>query len=244
MGNSDLIEIGSYPNAAQAEIVRLFLSDNGVEACVSGASSNTMLSYIGSALGGVRVLVRQADVAAATSVLELVLDSQQLPGAQWFCGRCKVEVDAGFELCWSCGEARSQVEERLPEIPDGRDLAQPQQSADAPAARHLDGGPVVDESNPYAALVAVAAQSSGDGEQAISADERAEARLVSGWRAAVIGLAIFPFSVYSMYQLLRAGMVASRLSDSGMRRFYAALFLNAISALLWGGVLASATGVY
>jgi Putative prokaryotic signal transducing protein len=74
-------------------------------------------------------------------------------------------------------------------------------------------------------------------------ESAADATARRAWRAAVIGLLVFPplLHVYSLWQLLQIPAAEDQLSDAGKRRLYAAVALDAIvfgaAALLWFGLL-------
>ena len=99
-----LKKIRVYLTAFEAEQARNRLLAEGVQAFVEGANAQTALSYVGYAVGGVKLLVAEADVDRA----EQILNENTIPqGGAWTCGTCFSEVDAGFEICWNCGGDRS-----------------------------------------------------------------------------------------------------------------------------------------
>jgi hypothetical protein len=53
-------------------------------------------------------LINNGDLKIAQDVLEGFLASRgSLPAkGPWVCSACGAQVDAGFEICWQCGEAR------------------------------------------------------------------------------------------------------------------------------------------
>lgn len=119
VANSDFVQIASFGNAAEAEQLRSVLEDHEVPAFVDGANANTALSHVGSALGGVRVLVSVSDAQRAAEIIESLVEEDDTSGGPWFCGRCKKEVDGDFQVCWSCGEPRTprtDVEQPFPQV--------------------------------------------------------------------------------------------------------------------------------
>lgn len=62
-----LVTIASYADPIGANIARSVLDSEGIAACLGAETTNTMLSYYGSALGGVKLMVfaDQADKAKA-----------------------------------------------------------------------------------------------------------------------------------------------------------------------------------
>ncbi len=62
-----LVTIASFADPIGANIARSVLDSEGIAACLGAETTNTMLSYYGSALGGVKLMVfaEQADKAKA-----------------------------------------------------------------------------------------------------------------------------------------------------------------------------------
>lgn len=54
-------------------------------------------------------LINNDDLAVAQTVLDGFLASRgSLPKpGPWVCANCQAEVDAGFDICWRCGAART-----------------------------------------------------------------------------------------------------------------------------------------
>ncbi|GIW99562.1 MAG: hypothetical protein KatS3mg111_2895 [Pirellulaceae bacterium] len=104
MGENKLVVLERMPDAMSAYALRNRLEAAGIFAVVEGAESNITLSYVGSALGGVKVLVPQDQLTAARNILADRRDpSDDVPDHDWICQRCFSEVDAGFAICWKCG---------------------------------------------------------------------------------------------------------------------------------------------
>lgn len=92
----------------EAEILRDRLESGGIPAFVQGAEANLSLSYVGTALGGVRVQVSEVDLEAARELIEA--DAyQRLTAGAWICPRCEEPNDASFDLCYSCSLPRSMA---------------------------------------------------------------------------------------------------------------------------------------
>ena len=70
-----LTEVANYATAVEAELTRNILAEHGIEAVVDGADLGTFLSLVGSALGGVKVLVEKEDLNEAR---QIVLDQREL----------------------------------------------------------------------------------------------------------------------------------------------------------------------
>lgn len=144
--NSDFEKVANFADAFQAEHVLSVLQENGVEGFLDNVATQTALSYVGVATGGINLFVHRKDAEQARAMLdeiEVGIDHQQPP---WFCKKCEVEVDGGFEVCWSCGEPQGDVGELLR-----------QADSAPPAGESIETGQPFDDSqsrdseNPYAA---------------------------------------------------------------------------------------------
>lgn len=114
MPKSDFVEIANFALETEALQFRSMLESHGIEAFADGTAAGTMLSYFGTALGGIRLYVKADDVAAATEVLQSINQADSVADQPWFCGKCHEDVDAGFHVCWSCGQPRAEVEQIAP----------------------------------------------------------------------------------------------------------------------------------
>lgn len=114
MPKSDFVEIANFALETEALQFRSMLESHGIEAFADGTAAGTMLSYFGTALGGIRLYVKADDVAAATEVLRSINQADATDDEAWFCGECHEKVDAGFHVCWSCGQPRAEVELATP----------------------------------------------------------------------------------------------------------------------------------
>ncbi len=237
MVTSDFVEIASYANAVEAEHTRALLEENGLSAFVDGAAANTALSYVGTAIGGVRVFVRAGDTEQALGIIENVFEESDTSAAPWFCGRCAETVDGTFDVCWSCGEVRASAERPFPVAPDvapSRPGTEGDSDANWPA---LDNS-CYDQSNPYASPM-TAETIAAPGDEGAQISPWAEAMLLRAWRASILGLVFLPFvlHLYSMYLLARAAMTAGKFSPDGEKRFYRAFGVNVVAGLIWGLVI-------
>ncbi len=114
MSHSELIEVAGPPFLAMAEEIRLFLQQHGIRAVLNNTNAGAMLPHLGTAIG-VPVLVSAGDAVRASQLLEQRQPGSQSPAEAWYCGACQVDVEPGFETCWSCGQPRSDVEQPAPE---------------------------------------------------------------------------------------------------------------------------------
>jgi len=230
---SSLIQIASFGNPVEAEQVRLVLENQGIAAFVDGANASNVLSHVGTALGGVRLLVAQHDVARAT---EIIRSSEGTTGSAedaWFCGHCREEVDAGFDVCWSCGKDRDEVEQPFPH-PSSESSSEATEQVDVDVDHVTENfapeRPAEDKLNPYASPLAdsipVPSEVKPSAETIV--DPAVEAMLLRAWRASILGLVFFPILLhfYSMYLLIRASTLRTGFTPAGNRRFYQAFAVN------------------
>ena len=231
MAAAEFVEIASFANAAEAEQVRGILEENGLTAFVSGAEATTALSHLSIGLGGVRLLVRAEHAAPAAELLES-FDRPPADAAPWFCGQCREEVDGAFEVCWSCGQPRTEVEQPFPErcVASAPDSDTPVETT---ALESPDDYGQADF-NPYASPQVTAARDRTEPLPKLHAE--AEAMLERAWRAAIIGLVLFPVltHLYSAALLIRASMLTADFSPAGRRRFYGAMVVNLAAAGVGG----------
>lgn len=98
--------VGVYPSITEASIVRGRLDQAGIRSWMQEELTAGQLFQVGTALGGVKLQVADNDLQRAR---ELIADepSQGTTGAAWNCPRCGSDVDAGFEICWSCQATRA-----------------------------------------------------------------------------------------------------------------------------------------
>lgn len=237
MDENKFIKVATYANATDAEHIRNVLEANGISAFIDAAATNTALSYVGTALGGVRVFVRADDVQHAIEVIASDDDASNSGRAPWFCGSCEEEIEGSFDICWSCGEPREQVARPLPnsrKIDHFKAGIAVDGTANAPTSFRRD----LDSTNPYAALTATeVARTQHD--QPVAISQEAEDMLLRAWRASIIGIGLFPLILhfYSMYLLIRATMIAKDFSPDGNKRFYRAFVVNVIFGCVWTAFL-------
>ena len=100
--------VGVYSSITEASIVRGRLDQAGIRSWMQEELTAGQLFQVGTALGGVKLQVANNDLQRAR---ELIADepSQGTTGAAWNCPRCGSDVDAGFEICWSCQATRADL---------------------------------------------------------------------------------------------------------------------------------------
>ncbi|QDT39856.1 putative signal transducing protein [Stratiformator vulcanicus] len=112
--NSGLTEITTCASEVNANHLKAVLAAEGIEAFVAGGRAETMMSYVGVALGGVNLLTRPAQAEAAREIISGRQHSNDATQPDWYCRDCKVAVDCGFECCWSCEQSRGLVGGEIP----------------------------------------------------------------------------------------------------------------------------------
>ena len=166
MQQTDLVTIATFATSHEAGIARAELEASGIEAFVNDAASNITLSHIGTALGGVKLQVNQQDAARAREELKSLDEVSDIP--EWICSECNSEVDAGFQTCWSCGNACS---------PDQATASlDPEQSSETTNSVSLAGTEA----------------------KALTGLERTDDVAKRAWRAALLGVLFAPLLIYAI----------------------------------------------
>ncbi len=71
----DLVKLGTYGSTTEAELIRARLQVNGIDAVVQADVASGMVPVL-AGVEGVRVLVRESDLAEAYLVLERMLPAR------------------------------------------------------------------------------------------------------------------------------------------------------------------------
>ena len=211
---------------------------------VTDETAASMLSYVGSAVGGARVQVDEHEARRAGEILLGIADDdppEELKG-YWRCRACQEVVDPGFEVCWSCLQPRTEVQdetfrptlavladeanEDAPGRPLMFQLLQPSREA-----RGKDG------LNPYAPSGAIGGNTTRQRLEIVPLTDPDEL-VTRAWRASVLGLFLLPplLHVYSMYLLLRVSLGPAAMSPRASRRFYFAMIINLLVGLICGAI--------
>lgn len=110
MSTLDLVTIQKFGTPQDAHLARSVLDAAGIVALVTDEAAATWMWHVGTALGGARVQVAARDAARARQVLqEMAVPVAQGDSDDWTCPQCGAEVDAGFDICWSCETPRGQT---------------------------------------------------------------------------------------------------------------------------------------
>ena len=75
----DLVELARYPSSMEASLARSHLEAEGIRAELDGEGAANWLSFIGSAIGGVRILVNDNDVHRASEILKSIGSVETAP---------------------------------------------------------------------------------------------------------------------------------------------------------------------
>jgi hypothetical protein len=214
MSESSIIAVAMFQSYQEASIAQAALAAEGIDSEIAGGVIADTLAYFGSATGGVRLLVSEQDAARASEVLDSRTQGRLSPAPAWQCPDCGEEVEGDFDLCWSCGRARSED-----------DVAAAQTAGDS-RAQPIDAMAWREEAD--------AARSIEDENRASEDSESAEALVDRAWKAAVLGIVLFPLLVYALVLLLHVSRIPPAHASW---KFYASLLIVAGMALLWWELL-------
>lgn len=218
-----LVEIARFDDLFRAETVRIGLEELGIPAFVEGAETNRAMHYVGTALGGIRVLVpADKKVEAETAIAQIEYQNSNAPSPAWVCPNCGEEVEGNFESCWSCHTERPANPKLAPLRADEHEVEDDDDAEPIPARD--------DEANPYSAPRTTKPIS----EVASGMDAaQVEAVVLRAWRASVIGLFFCPvlLHAYSMFVLIDTRDAVSLLSETGKRRRFWAVVINVLMLL-------------
>ena len=234
-----LVTIRRYSSVWQAETTRNRLAEAGIAAFVTEAETSTMLSHIGTALGGVRVRVAAGDEQRALQILADDADQVESAG-HWQCSRCDEVNEPAFELCWSCSKPRSDDDPPASPVEADSDGELVAGFDDASSAAAPTRSLPPEDRSPYRPVGSESLREMPPREGTMDAQAAADAqsRVRYAFRAAVIGFFLLPplLNIYSFVLLL--GMVAR---EGGMppevrNRFWLTWTLNVLG-VCWGIVL-------
>jgi hypothetical protein len=247
-----LVTVGSFQSAAEAHAAKHRLEADGIAAVVTDEAVGNWLGYMGTAIGGIKVQVAEAEAERSLEILYSKL-SEGSASPPWRCRKCQEVVEGDFEVCWSCGGEREEVEDPTFEPSDAAE----EQAVEAAVAADdvpnieppsedvamVDGRP-----NPYYAgnLPASATTVQHAPERAF--DEDVEAMVTRAWRAAIIGVFLCPtlllLNFYSAWLLLQVSLSADALSPSAELKYRLAWFVNFLAVFLMVVLLTMMFGVW
>lgn len=219
-----LVQVASFATAPEAEYTSNYLKGQGVPAFVDGATAGTVLSHIGSALGGIRVLVDEVNADKAAQLLTELNESAGDDGEPWFCGVCQEEVDGSFAACWSCGRSKDDV------------AADSVPKPEPPAVDTVELPKPIQTNNPYQPPI------EGTVEAPVpETNQQANELLDRAWKAIILGTVFLPFIMqpYGLYLLYQSTKVTHDFSPELNRKFYRVLVAGILSCVAWLAFLRS-----
>lgn len=212
--------IRTFLTAFEAEQAKNLLGNEGIKAFIEGANAQTALSYIGSAVGGVKLLVPAEDVDRAEQALTRVAPKL----GPWLCGHCFSEVDEGFDVCWKCGADRNAAHTV--------DEAEETDDPETPSAAYPSEFPSDQPSsnNPYqpphpASLGRIACPENVD---RFHIEDAADERVQQALTLAIFGIVILPGITHfcSLWLLFSCWSRFGQLSWRNANRFIVAIVLD------------------
>lgn len=231
--SEDFVTIGSFADVVAAHAARARLEAAGIRAYLVGEEVANSLWHVGSALGGIKLQVAQSDVER---VQQLVAEEEGADGDEagdgrpWRCRPCQEVVDAEFDVCWSCGLPRSDVEDenyQAPAAPNDEEYAK---NHPLPSEQPTRYGEPAGTENPYASPEV---ESSGElpAKPLTIVDDDTEQLVQRAYRSAIIGLLLCPgvLHLYSFGLLLLIGGRIERLTSKSKRRFMLAFVVDMIA---------------
>lgn len=97
-----LVELKTFYNEMEAQIILTFLKDRDIESFIDKDDAGGMHPHLQSTTG-VKVLVRKEDLDIAKKLIE---DDSNTNKTSWTCVKCNEVHDPQFLVCWNCGESR------------------------------------------------------------------------------------------------------------------------------------------
>ncbi|MFN3190215.1 MAG: DUF2007 domain-containing protein [Aureliella sp.] len=209
--------IRKFTDAMQAYQCQNELKAGGIEAFVEGDNTQIALAYLGSALGGVRLLVPEDQVEQAENILG---ETREVLGP-WTCGTCFSEVDEGFDVCWKCGADRSDQylvpEEEAVQV----SYADPNHGQQDQSRS--------DSANPYHPISAERMNA-----EPVPGSETAEELTTRAFVVCIVSCLFLPVlgNLYSLYLLFKRHQLGVPFSSREPTRFWIALVVNWLSPLV------------
>jgi hypothetical protein len=227
--------IASFDTDFEANCAKQYLEQQGIAAQIEGATSAATLSIASSAIGGAKLFVEVGNASRATAALSELRTASSTGDQDWWCRRCRVEVDAGFGCCWNCGQDRDVIGEKI------TDNLSANQSPTAIVNKGdesvFDGslvpaGPASD--NPYAAPLTLESAAVVAAKDPHIDFEAADELITRAWRASIVGLLLCPvlLHLYSGYLLILASRASSSFSPRSTRLFYVTAAVDLVAGCL------------
>ena len=97
------IILRTFTSDLEAQAARGLLEARGLQALIEVDNCGGMRPHLDyTALA--KLLVPEQEAAQAQELMQAAADSP--PTASWNCTGCGENVEAGFDTCWKCGQAR------------------------------------------------------------------------------------------------------------------------------------------
>jgi len=197
-----LIPVATCASIAEATVLKSAIEESGIDAVVDGDCLNSAYGNIGPSLSDAKLLVRQEDAE---------------------------EVEGGFEVCWSCGLARDEIEAPFPATADVIE------TIDSPDVDTDQLGRATE--NPYESPRAMGAAEDEEQESDPEA-EKAESKmtLMLLLSAACLWIPFIP-GVGALYVLHSANRKRLPIAGRAASFFWVAVFLLVATHLFWAWIL-------
>jgi hypothetical protein len=261
-----LVPVGWFDNRPEAELAQARLTDAGIGSAIDNGTLVGWFWQLSNAVGGIKLSVESADLAAAREILADNIDDRSEPRPT--CPNCQAELERGWEECWRCADQQpaepSDASQTAPESSTHFEESWERLlvgSAVAAAGlffyRHWRlGGLAV-----WIGCLAVAqlltrrsadvAEASAETTALVDTDEPTHARrndliervAQKAWWSAMLGMIWFPpLSFYAFWLTRRLDPRRFPLSRWARRRRTAALWAITVTVLFWVLVVAIVYG--
>ena len=268
MVRDKLETIATHLTSAEANLFRGRLDAEGIAAYLGGEATADWFWHFGSALSGVKVEVAGEDLARATEILASIQEALEDRPANhpsraaesadvWTCVQCDEQVDAEFDVCWTCGTSSAGVEDKSFEpatapirVSEGARppsplfammlvLCPPLLLLYALTKAAVWAFPSITASRSAPGVDSSEDEDSVPRETHGADDKQAEPspEILRAWRASVIGICFFPplMNIYSTWLVLRYLFSKTEKRRAGWR-LPATLLMNLLVFLSVGGI--------
>lgn len=237
----ELVTIATFMSNAEAGPVCAKLESVGIRTYLQGGATADILSHVGTALGGVKLQVAADDLQRAIECLELTNDDQDAAVQDpWDCHQCGETVDAGFEVCWSCGaEFNAQATGAQNSPPPVADPG-PSMSSKLPSISCPMCGQTLDADATSCPQCGETIETDGESKPNEVPDGEvpepvryADELLGRAFRGSIIGIALCPplLNIYSVMQLIEYEAARRELNLDADWRLPVTYLINAVVIL-------------
>ena len=239
--SQELIKIASFGTETEAELYCSILRERGIQSFVQQAAISTLFGN-NALMSNVELHASPDDAEAAIEILESAHEADP-KSTPWYCHDCDETIEAGFQVCWSCGKDR----------PDG--ASQPpiatvvEEEGSFTDDNHRDDEPQRKLTNPYATpesdsrerRAGSSDRNAGVAEDPVDRlarewqDEVAEDHITRAYRGALIGLFLFPIlmNLYSLYLLAITTSAKRQLSSRWKQTWNIAFVIDIAAICVW-----------